>query len=119
MPTLSRREKWFGETRPIKEGDLVFVVDEGTRNRWQRGRVVRTHPGKDGQVRRVDVRTVNGVLPNRAVVRLALLDVAVDGDAEETLQATRGENVKSNRCSRYPSSTREPTVKYISSICHI
>ncbi|XP_039431214.1 uncharacterized protein LOC120414198 [Culex pipiens pallens] len=90
LPTLSRRSKWFEETRPLREGDLVVVVDEGTRNRWQRGRVLRTYPGKDGRVRRVDVQTAKGILPSRAVARLALLDVGNVGDAEGTLPATRG-----------------------------
>ncbi|XP_038116949.1 uncharacterized protein LOC119769121 [Culex quinquefasciatus] len=49
LPTIARRTKWFEEVRPIKEGDIVLVVDEGHRNGWLRGRVARTYPGKDGR----------------------------------------------------------------------
>lgn len=70
----------------------MFVVDEGMRNSWTRGKVVKAIPGNDGRVRRVDVQTVNGVL-QRPVTKVAVLDVAVGGIAEETKQQYGSGNV--------------------------
>lgn len=76
LPTITRRTKWFENVRPIAVGDLVLLVDENVRNRWLRGRVVRTFPGKDGAVRQVDIQTMTGII-RRPVVKIALLDVGV------------------------------------------
>lgn len=90
QPTITRRTKWFHDVRPIREGDLVVVADEGVRNRWIRGRVVRTHPGKDGIPRRADVRVADGsMMRDRPVTKLALLDVGNKSDAEPDVLATR------------------------------
>lgn len=88
LPTLTRRTKWFEDVQPIREGALVVVVDGNVRNRWQRGRVVRTYPGKDGTVRRADVQTSCGIL-RRPVVKLALIDVDKESDTEATVLVTR------------------------------
>ncbi|XP_062709477.1 uncharacterized protein LOC134288485 [Aedes albopictus] len=89
LPTIIRRTKWFQDVQPIKVGDLVLVTDENVRNRWLRGRVVRTIPGKDGVPRQAEVRTSGGVL-KRPTSKLAVLDVAGSGDAEPEVEATRG-----------------------------
>lgn len=75
LPTITRRTKWFKEVKPVEDGDVVIVVDEGTRNGWIRGRVVRTLPGKDGRVRQADVETSTGIL-RRPVTKIAVLEVA-------------------------------------------
>ncbi|XP_058827676.1 uncharacterized protein LOC131687609 [Topomyia yanbarensis] len=74
LPTIARRTKWFSEVRPLQVDDLVVVVDESVRNGWLRGRVIKTYPSLDGQVRKVDVQTNNGVLQGPAI-KVALLDV--------------------------------------------
>ncbi|XP_058464923.1 uncharacterized protein LOC131438730 [Malaya genurostris] len=74
LPVITRRTKWFDETRPVKEGELVIVVDDNVRNGWLRGRVVKVLCGPDGRVRMADVQTSTGVL-RRPVVKLAVLDV--------------------------------------------
>ena len=41
LPTLTRRMKWHQHAEPVREGDIVIIVDEGLpRNRWVRGRIV-------------------------------------------------------------------------------
>ncbi|XP_055611086.1 uncharacterized protein LOC129757808 [Uranotaenia lowii] len=75
LPTIACRTKWFAETRPLKVGDLVVIVDESVRNGWLRGKVVRTYPGRDGQVHKVDVETCDGSTLQRPAVKVALLDV--------------------------------------------
>ncbi|XP_062542502.1 uncharacterized protein LOC134210470 [Armigeres subalbatus] len=75
LPILTRRTKWFETTRPLKPGDLVIVVDDTIRNKWERGRILDTFPDKAGQVRRAKVKTARGVFTRHAI-RLAVLDVA-------------------------------------------
>ncbi|XP_062716205.1 uncharacterized protein LOC134291874 [Aedes albopictus] len=89
LPTIIRRTKWFKDVRPIQVGDLVLVVDETVRNRWIRGRVIRTIPGKDGVTRQAEVKTIGGIL-KRPATKLAVLDVGIPGDAEPEVQTTRG-----------------------------
>lgn len=75
LPTLTRRTKWFEKKDPVKIGDLVIVCDEDVpRNQWIRGIVEEVFPGKDGQVRRVELRT-NGRVLQRPVSKLAVMDV--------------------------------------------
>ncbi|XP_058814889.1 uncharacterized protein LOC131678656 [Topomyia yanbarensis] len=88
LPTITRRTKWFDCVRAIKEGELVWIVDENVRNKWLRGRVIRTFPGRDGTARRADVQTSCGIL-QRPIAKLALIDIGVS-DAETNIQATRG-----------------------------
>lgn len=75
LPDLTRRTKWFLKTDPLKEGDVVVIVDDAAdRNTWTRGRVVKTFPDKTGQVRFADVQTTSGIY-RRPTVKLAILDV--------------------------------------------
>ncbi|XP_062703964.1 uncharacterized protein LOC134286368 [Aedes albopictus] len=91
QPTITRRTKWFHDVRHVKEGDLVVIANEGMRNRWLRGRIVKTYPGRDSIPRRADVRTSDGsVLRNRPVTKLALLEIGTMSDAEPEVLSTRG-----------------------------
>lgn len=74
LPMITRRTKWFDAEKPLKTGDLVIIVDQNMRNSWERGRVIDTVKGADGQTRRATVQTTKGVI-TRPVTKLALLDV--------------------------------------------
>ncbi|XP_055632650.1 uncharacterized protein LOC129773115 [Toxorhynchites rutilus septentrionalis] len=74
LPVITRRCKWFEETKNIEVGDLVLVVNGTGRNQWIRGRVEQVFSGRDGRVRQAMIRTATGVL-RRPVVKLAILDV--------------------------------------------
>ncbi|XP_055622808.1 uncharacterized protein LOC129766312 [Toxorhynchites rutilus septentrionalis] len=74
LPTLTRRTKWFEATKPLEPGDLVIIIDEQARSRWERGRILKTFPDTSGQVRRAIVQTARGVFA-RPAVKLAVLDV--------------------------------------------
>ncbi|XP_055615047.1 uncharacterized protein LOC129761355 [Toxorhynchites rutilus septentrionalis] len=93
LPTIIRHTKWFRDVRPIKVEDLVLVVDENIRNRWLRGKVIHTIPGKDGITRCAEEMTSAGIL-KRPVKKLALLDLEKFGDAEPEVKAIRGETVR-------------------------
>ncbi|XP_062539161.1 uncharacterized protein LOC134207463 [Armigeres subalbatus] len=80
LPTITKRTKWFVDTKPVSAGDLVVIVDDRVRNGWIRGQVLRVFPGRDGRCRSANVQTATGVL-RRPVAKLAVLDVA--GNARE------------------------------------
>lgn len=82
LPTIARRTKWFSDVRPLQVDDQVVIVDEAVRNGWLRGRVVKTYPANDGQVRKVDVETSSGLF-QRPAIKVALLDVLQSGKANQ------------------------------------
>ena len=60
----------------LKVGDVVVVADDKLpRGCWPKGMVQSTHPGKDGVVRVVDVKTASGIY-RRPVVKVTKLDVS-------------------------------------------
>lgn len=75
LPDLTRRTKWFKETKNLKIGDLVLICDNKlTSTDWRRGRIVDVFPGPDGRVRNAKVLTNDGIL-RRPTSRLAILHV--------------------------------------------
>lgn len=74
LPSLTRRTKWFIDTKPVELGDLVMIVGEKKRNDWIRGQVVKVIKAADGRVRQVEIQTSSGVL-KRPVAKVAVLDV--------------------------------------------
>ena len=76
LPELTRRTRWHRCEENLKVGDVVVVVDDKLpRGCWPKGMVQSTHPGKDGVVRFVDVKTASGIY-RRPVVKAAKLDVS-------------------------------------------
>jgi hypothetical protein len=70
LPTLNRRSKWHRSGQQLAVGDLVFIADGNLpRGSWPKGRIVATFPGKDGNIRVVDVKTQNGLF-RRHVAKL-------------------------------------------------
>ena len=87
LPSLTRRTKWNSRTEPVKVDDIAIIVDEGLpRGRWDRGRIVAIHPGPDGIIRVVDIKTQSGVY-RRPVSRLCILDVEAE-EKEKVAQST-------------------------------
>ncbi|XP_055539757.1 uncharacterized protein LOC129726738 [Wyeomyia smithii] len=78
LPDLVKRTKWHAAVEPIKEDDIVVVVDPKLpRNCWPKGRVIGVRKGKDGQVRAATVQTQYGHY-ERPATKLAVLDVRRD-----------------------------------------
>jgi hypothetical protein len=70
LPTLNKRQKWHQPGKQLKIGDLVFIADGDLyRATWPKGLITATFPGKDGQVRVVEVKTATGVY-RRPVTKL-------------------------------------------------
>ncbi|XP_055622107.1 uncharacterized protein LOC129765713 [Toxorhynchites rutilus septentrionalis] len=74
VPMINQRSKWFSEVKPLKKGDLVYVVDGKNRKLWVRGVVVEPIVSKDGRVRQAWVRTSSGVY-RRPTTKLAVLEI--------------------------------------------
>ncbi|UYV77229.1 hypothetical protein LAZ67_15000185, partial [Cordylochernes scorpioides] len=72
---LQQRHKWRTPRPNVATGSLVLVREEHVPPaKWIMGRVVEIHPGKDGLVRVVSIRTKAGLL-KRPLVKRALLPV--------------------------------------------
>ncbi|XP_037040280.1 uncharacterized protein LOC119077203 [Bradysia coprophila] len=94
MPTLTKRTKWYKNSKPIQVGDVVLIIDEkNPRNTWPKGIVERTIRGRGGKCRQAIVRAVleskNGPVHReyrRSVHKLAVLDVKVPASEEVNRQ---------------------------------
>jgi hypothetical protein len=72
---LQQRSKWATSTRPAAVGDIVIVHEDNIPPLcWSLGRIEAVHPGRDGKVRTVSVRTKSGVV-KRSVHKLSPLPV--------------------------------------------
>ncbi|KMQ82343.1 hypothetical protein RF55_23295, partial [Lasius niger] len=73
LHTLASRQKWWKSDAAPRVGDLCVIRGEHTPpGRWPLARVTATHPGGDGEIRVVTVRTATATL-QRPVVKLVLL----------------------------------------------
>lgn len=82
LQQLTPRPKWWTTRGNLKEGQLCLLRNESTQPcRWPLARIVRLHPGEDGQMRVVDVRTSGGEL-TRPVVKVVPLPTAGTADPE-------------------------------------
>lgn len=60
LPSLQRRQKWTVPRRNLQVGDLVLLRDkQAVRNSWPMVMVTATFPGKDGHVRKVEIKTTD------------------------------------------------------------
>jgi len=76
LPQLQVRGKWTNVREPLRVNDIVIVREDNMApTKWRIARVTNLHPGKDGHVRVVTVRTPNGVDMRRPVVKLCRLPV--------------------------------------------
>lgn len=75
LNTLRQRYKWQ-EGRPnVQLGDIVVVCKENLPPMaWLLGRIIEVHPGKDGKVRVVSIKTKSGTL-QRAVQKICVLPI--------------------------------------------
>ncbi|XP_062542407.1 uncharacterized protein LOC134210369 [Armigeres subalbatus] len=70
VPSLNQRTKWFDEARPLRAGDLVYIVEGTSRKCWIHGVVEEVVMSGDGRVRQAWVRTSTGRY-KRATVKQA------------------------------------------------
>ena len=76
LPTLTKRLKWFDETRSLRVNDIVVYVDDTVeRQKWPIGRIIEVFPGGDGIVRKVTLKTKTGIY-TRPAAKCYLLEGA-------------------------------------------
>ena len=62
LPSLASGSKWKQKQGNFRVGDIVLIGEPNvTRGRWNLGKVMETHPSKDGLVRVVQVKTEDGL----------------------------------------------------------
>ncbi|XP_062557682.1 uncharacterized protein LOC134222533 [Armigeres subalbatus] len=78
---LQTRQKWHtGNVKNYRIGALVLLLDENLPpQHWRRGRIIATHPGRDGAVRVVTVKTGSGEF-KRSVTKIAVLPSVESAD---------------------------------------
>lgn len=72
---LQQRCKWQTKKVNVQPGSLVLVhQDDIPSYKWKLGRVLKTFPGPDGNIRVVELKTPNGII-QRAVHKIAPLPI--------------------------------------------
>lgn len=75
LSTLQPRTKWYNSPVSIKQNQLVLLRDENSPPMsWPMARIIELHPGADGVIRVVTVRTPTGRYV-RPVTKLCLLPI--------------------------------------------
>ncbi|GFY06429.1 DUF5641 domain-containing protein [Trichonephila clavipes] len=75
LNSIQGRTKWKSGTSNIKIGDVIIIKEDNLPpSVWPLGKVISTHPGKDGIVRVVTLKTKKG-LYQRPIVKLCILPV--------------------------------------------
>ena len=74
LPVLQLRQKWTRREQNLEVGDLVLVADGNVpRGCWPLGRITRTYPDHEGDVRQVEVKTGASYL-RRPITKLCLIE---------------------------------------------
>lgn len=90
LSTLQQRVKWLKPTRSVAVGDLVLLRDVNTPvSQWPNARVLEVHPGNDGIVRVVTVKTASSKY-KRSVANVVSLDPILDSSSEQSSAAPDG-----------------------------
>ena len=75
LTSLTARSKWREPKSNIRLDDIVIIKEDNLPpGKWALGRVVELHPGSDGYVRVVTLKTKNGFM-KRPVIKLCRLPV--------------------------------------------
>ncbi|XP_031339663.1 uncharacterized protein LOC116168131 [Photinus pyralis] len=75
LSTLQNRTKWNIKRSNIQTNQLVILKEDNLPPlQWRMGRIIETHPGGDGVVRVVTIKTQNGVV-KRSVSKVCVLPI--------------------------------------------
>ncbi|XP_067209145.1 uncharacterized protein [Linepithema humile] len=89
LHALVHRPKWWREAAGFELGRLYLIRNENTPpTRWPLARIVRTHPGEDGRVRVVTIRTAASELI-RPITKLILLPSCDATAGDDALEPSR------------------------------
>lgn len=80
LSRLQQRPKWMDRKNNVLIGQIVLLRDELHPPRvWRLGRIVATHPGRDGLVRVVTLETAEGKY-DRPIAKISLLPISDNDD---------------------------------------
>lgn len=86
LTQLTARQKWRSPQKNVEKGDVVIIHDDNVpAGKWPLGRVIEVHPGQDGYVRVVTVKTKNGTI-KRPVIKLSVLPLGKPNQNEQAKQ---------------------------------
>ncbi|GAB1860865.1 Integrase catalytic domain-containing protein [Camponotus japonicus] len=89
LHSLTHRPKWWKSNTTIRVGRLCLLRNQASPpNKWPLARIIRVHPGEDGHVRVVTVRTSTSEL-TRPVTQLIFLPLS--DDCEDETESTRNQ----------------------------
>lgn len=72
---LQKRSKWYKDPTQLQNGLLVVLKEDNMPPKtWKLGRIIETHPGKDGIIRVVTIRTSNNTY-KRPTTQIAVLPI--------------------------------------------
>lgn len=87
LTELQQRGKWNKGASVVRKGMLVILKQDNVPpQQWRLGRIVDTHPGKDGVTRVVTVRTSSGEY-RRPTTQVAVLPI-LDNETQELEETT-------------------------------
>lgn len=85
LQTLQTRSKWHYAGKDLQVGDLVIIKEDNIPPaRWLLGRIVMTHPGNDGRVRVVTLKTKNKDSVKRPLNKLIRLPIETNSLPPQT-----------------------------------
>lgn len=83
LHTLQQRRKWQHDRPNLAVGDMVIIAEDNLPpSSWALGRILEVHPGNDGKVRVVTLRTAKQTM-KRSIVKLARLPTQDDDEKED------------------------------------
>lgn len=93
LHTLQQRRKWQTPINNLQVGDMVLLLEDNLPPaKWAIGRIAEVHPGDDGHVRVVTIRTQHSIF-KRSVVKVARLPVDVGQEENAASTDTTSEDV--------------------------
>lgn len=76
LVNLQSRPKWRTATPNLQVGTMVIVKDNNVSPlSWPIARIVAVHPGDDGKVRAIDIKTTNGFVMKTSIAKVCVLPI--------------------------------------------
>lgn len=111
LTQLTARSKWRQSQSNINENDIVIIQDANLpAGKWALGRVIELHPGSDGYVRVVSLKTKNGII-KRPIVKLSALPVHQEHKQPSDFQRSK-EETTDKKCSSAQKNPKSHATSY-------
>ncbi|XP_028159547.1 uncharacterized protein LOC114352225 isoform X2 [Ostrinia furnacalis] len=117
LTQLSSRSKWTQPSENINLNDVVIIQDDNLPpGKWLMGRVVELHPGQDGYVRVVTLKTKSGLI-KRPVTKVARLIKQQENDNHEQQNEIKNTRKQEPKQTTNKTPTRKHTTSSILAAC--